>query len=124
MKLNAKTVQEYYEKVPPHRQKAMTALREMIIENAPEVEETFQHELPFYNLADSPFIALASQKNHISLYLNDPSLIQEYTPKLGKVSAGKNCLRIRNFDLLDQAQLVELIRVAYKKRLDRHGLPG
>ena len=59
-----------------------------------------------------PIIALAPQKNNISLYISvykDGKTIPEiYNKKLGKVSCGKSCVRFKtvedlNLDVLEQA---------------------
>jgi hypothetical protein len=60
-----------------------------------------------------PIIALANQKNHISLYLSaveDGEYIAEKNAdRLGKVSCGKSCIRFTKFDDLNVDVVKEII---------------
>ncbi len=61
-----------------------------------------------------PPIALAPQKNYISLYVygeKDGELFTTiYKSKLGKVTAGKSCINIKNVDKINQTELVNLVK--------------
>ncbi len=117
MKLDANNVTEYYEKVPEGRKEAMLEIRELIIENAQDVTEAFKNKLPFYDIDDKPFIALASQKHHISFYLAEPDLVEKYKSELGKVGVAKSCIRIKKYEQLNKDTLISLIKEAYKRRV-------
>ena len=81
MKSEATTVEDYLNEVPEERQSAMTAVREMILKNLPDGYEevmnwgmiTYQVPLSThsdtYNKKPLMYLALASQKNHMALYL-------------------------------------------------------
>lgn len=117
MKLDAQSVQEYFQKVPEERKAGLQQMRELIITHAPEATEIFKYNLPFYPMNDEPFISLASQKHHVSFYLNEPDLILAFKDKLGKVDLGKNCIRFRRFDQVDLKEFGNLIRAAHAKRI-------
>ncbi len=53
-------------------------------------------------IIDWPIVALASQKNYISLYVcaldGKQYLAEKYKDKLGKVSVGKSCIRFKKIE--------------------------
>lgn len=60
-----------------------------------------------------PLIALAAQKNYISLYacvvLDGQYIAEKYEPRLGKVNSGKSCIRFKHVDDLDLDGLREML---------------
>ncbi|HET8884562.1 MAG TPA: DUF1801 domain-containing protein [Candidatus Saccharimonadales bacterium] len=60
-----------------------------------------------------PLIALAAQKNHISIYacviLDGQYIAEKYESKLGKVNCGKSCIRFKKLDDLDLNGLQEML---------------
>ena len=82
MQSNAKTVDEYLSKIPEDRKNAIQKVREVILANLPEgIVETMNwgmisYEVPLsvypdtYNGKSLSFAGLASQKNHMAVYLS------------------------------------------------------
>ncbi len=68
---------------------------------------------------DWPVIALASQKNYISLYvccITDGQYLAERNKKeLGKVSVGKSCIRFKKLEDLNLPALKKLLKEAARK---------
>jgi Domain of unknown function (DU1801) len=118
MQSKAKTVTEYLNEVPDERQKVMTAMRKALKQNLPKgFEECMLYGMVNYVVPHSlypkgyhvtpqhplPFIAIASQKNYISLYhmaLYEGSLLEwfqdewkEHSTK--KPDMGKCCVRFK-----------------------------
>jgi hypothetical protein len=67
---------------------------------------------------DWSLIALASQKNYISVYVcctdNGVYLAEEYKDKLPKASIGKSCIRFKKLSDIDLSVLTEIIKKAKK----------
>jgi hypothetical protein len=67
---------------------------------------------------DWSLIALASQKNYISVYVcctdNGVYLADAYKDKLPKASIGKSCIRFKKLSDIDLAVLTEIIKKAKK----------
>lgn len=120
MQSNATTPDQYIAELPEDRKEVMQQLRETVKENLPQgFEETMQYGMISYVVPHSiypdgyhctptdalPFMSIASQKNHISVYhsgiYTDPELLAwfkaEY-PKhaTGKLDMGKSCIRFKN----------------------------
>ena len=94
MQSEAETVDEYIETLEKERKEAIIKLREIVKVTHPNMEESMKYRMPTYSQKDQ-YIAFASQKQYISLYVRSAELILKYKPKLGKVSLGKNCIRYR-----------------------------
>lgn len=113
------TPDEYLSSLPEDRKPAMTALRNVILENLPEgFVEVMSYGMLGYVVPHSiyasgyhcdpkqplPFMSIASQKNFIALYhmgiYSDESLLSwfkdEYSKQSSsKVDMGKSCIRFK-----------------------------
>jgi hypothetical protein len=65
---------------------------------------------------DWPVIAIASQKQYVSVYVcatkDGEYLAEKYKDKLGKVSVGKSCIRFKKLEDVNLDVLREVIRQA------------
>lgn len=121
MQSNAKTVPEYLSSLPDDRKKVMVGLRKTIKKNLPAgFEETMMYGMISYVVplklyakgyhvtpnTPLPFLSIASQKNHISVYhmalykggLLDWFLDEWKTHTTKKLDMGKSCIRFRKPD--------------------------
>jgi len=117
---SAITVDEYLAGLSPERSHALGAVREIILSNLPDgYEETITfgmigYVVPLERFSDTynghplQYAALASQKNHMSLYLNcvygnaerAASFRERYLATGRKLDMGKSCVRFRTLDQL------------------------
>jgi len=122
MKIEAVSVNDYFDKVPEERKLAMDKLRTSINSNLPDgYEERFGYGMPSWVVPHSiypagyhantklplPFMSIASQKNFIGLYhmgiYADVKLLKwwekeyaQYCTK--KIDMGKSCIRLKHLD--------------------------
>jgi len=65
-----------------------------------------------------PTVALASQKNYISLYVcaiqKEEYIAEKNKDELGKVSVGKSCIRFKKLEDLNLITLEKVIKFAAK----------
>jgi hypothetical protein len=128
MQSKAKTVQEYLSDLPNDRLDAIETVRDVILDNLPEgFEETINwgmiaYQVPLsrypdtYNKQPLMLAALASQKNHMAVYLTGVYADQQsrsqfteaYKATGKRMDMGKSCVRFRKLDDLP----VELIGAA------------
>lgn len=121
MKSEAKTVNEYLENLPEDRKLAISNVREVILDNLPkgyaEVMNwgMITYEIPLkikpetYNGQPLMYAALASQKNHMAVYLSgvyaDEKLLNwfrsEWKKSGKKLNMGKSCVRFKKLDDLN-----------------------
>jgi hypothetical protein len=123
------TVDEYLKGLPEDRRGPMTKVRSMVKKNLPKgYRERLDYgmiawELPLekfpdtYNKKPLCYIALASQKNHMALYLmgaygnpEQEKYLADAFKKAGKkLDMGKSCLRFRKLDDLALDALAEVV---------------
>ena len=120
MTIEAKTPDEYIEKLPDDRKEAVSKLRETVKSNLPKgFEECISYKMIGYVVPHSiypdgyhcdpklplPFINIASQKNFVALYhsgiYSDQELhdwfVGEYPKHVKtKLDMGKSCIRFKN----------------------------
>ena len=121
MQSQATTVQEYLSELPEDRRKALEALRKVIRKNLPRgYQEVVQYGMIGYSVPHSvypagyhcdprqplPFASIASQKNHLALYLFciycDPQEQARFVAAWKKaghaLDMGKGCVRFKTLE--------------------------
>jgi uncharacterized protein YdhG (YjbR/CyaY superfamily) len=137
MQSKAATVEKYLAALPEDRREALQALRKVILKNLDKpLEEGMQYGMIGYYIPHSiyppgyhcdpkqplPFAGMASQKNHMSLYLmcvyGDEAEKQRFVDewiksgkKLTKSTLGKACIRFTKLDDLP----LDLIGKTFKR---------
>lgn len=126
--VKAKSIKEYFSVLSKEEQKPMEFLNKFIRRAAPSLKPNFIYNMPGYGIfkykdyrkkiIDWPVIALASQKNYMSLYVcavHDGEYIAEkYKKDLGKVSVGKSCIGFKKLEDLNLKTLKKVIKLAEK----------
>ena len=124
----ATNVKDYLESLPEERKKAILVLHNFIRKVSPKLKSHFAYNMlgygsfPYKNykkeVIDWPIIALASQKNYMSVYVcaleNGEYLAEKYKDKLGKVSVGKSCIRFKKLEDLNLSELKLVLQKAIK----------
>ncbi len=123
MQSSAKTADEYLAELPEDRRAAIQAVRETILKNLPEgYAESMAYGMITYVVPHSiypagyhcdpkqalPFVSLASQKNHMAVYLmclyleegGEEWFRAEYAKTGKKLDMGKSCLRFKKLENL------------------------
>lgn len=118
MRSDASTVAEYLESLPRERREAIETVRDVILAHLPEGYEeamnwgmiTYQVPLATYpdtyNGKPLMYAALASQKNHMAVYLTSvysmPGALEQfeadYLATGRKLDMGKSCVRFKRLD--------------------------
>ncbi|MEV0675773.1 DUF1801 domain-containing protein [Actinosynnema sp. NPDC050436] len=109
----AATVEEYLGELPDERRDAVAEVREVILANLPEGYEEgmawgmITYSVPLsrsgktYNGQPLAYVALASQKNHLSLYLTcaygerEQEFRAEFEATGRKLDMGRSCIRFK-----------------------------
>jgi len=126
--VKAKTVKEYFAILPAERKAPIAFLHKFIQKSAPKLKSVFAYNMPGYGsfvyknykneTVDWPIIALASQKNYISVYVcavdKGEYIAEKYKKALGKVSVGRSCIRFKKLEDLNLATLKKVIKLAAK----------
>jgi uncharacterized protein YdhG (YjbR/CyaY superfamily) len=129
MQSSAATVEQYLSELPADRKESIEAIRETILANLPAgYEEAMNwgmitYQVPLeryphtYNGQPLAYAALASQKNHMAVYLSglymDEGASQQFEERYRatgkKYDAGKSCVRFKKLADLPLALIGETI---------------
>lgn len=126
--VKAKSIEEYFALLPPEKREVMDFLDQFIRKTVPSLKPLFAYNMPGYGtfkyksakkeLLDWPIIALANQKNYISIYVcaidGNEYIAEKYKNELGKVDVGKSCIRIKKLQYLNLETLAKVLKYAEK----------
>lgn len=124
----AKTVEEYLANIPDERKDLVLFLHNFIQKTSPKLTPHFAHNMigygsfPYKNYKKEmitwPTIALANQKQYVSIYVcsivDREYIAEKYKGELGKVSVGKSCIRLKKLEDLNLKTLRKIIKLAEK----------
>jgi hypothetical protein len=127
-KVKATSVESYLASVPKERKEDVMFLHEFIQKSATKLKPHFAYNMlgygsfPYLNykkeLITWPTIALANQKNYISLYVcsveDGKYIAEEHKKELGKVNVGKSCIRFKKISDLNLKTLKKVLQLAQK----------
>jgi hypothetical protein len=143
MQSSAKTVAEYLKSLPPDRREAISAVRKVILANLPKgYEECMSYGMIGYVVPHRiypkgyhcdpslplPFANLASQKNHMALYLmccygdkaTDEWFRKAWAAAGKKLDMGKSCVRFKKLEDVSLEVIGQVIaRVPVKNYIAR-----
>lgn len=127
--VKAKTVKEYLASVPTDRKKTILFLHDFIKKNAPSLKSHFANNMLGYGsfpykssyqkeVLEWPVVAMANQKNYISVYVcaivNGQYIAEKHKKELGKVSVGKSCIRFKKIEDLNLPMFKKVLQEASK----------
>ncbi len=124
----ATTVKEYLDALPPERKEEMMNVHKLIQKTVPKLKPHFAYNMlgygsfPYLNYKKEkiewPVIALASQKQYISVYVcavvDGKYIAETHEKELGKVSVGKSCIRFKTLEDVDLPALKKVLLLAAK----------
>jgi hypothetical protein len=143
MRSEATSIERYLADLPPDRRDAIEAIRAVILENLPKgYEEGMQYGMIGYYVPHSvypagyhcdpqqplPFAGLASQKNHMALYLmciyghpEQEAWFRRAWGKTGKkLDMGKSCVRFKRIGDVPLEVIGEAIRRVPARKFIEH----
>lgn len=126
--VKAKTIKEYMDMLPEDRRKILEFLHTFIQKAAPKLKPSFMYNMPGYGsfqyknskkeILEWPVIAVASQKNYVSVYVcaveNGKYVAEMHAKELGKVSVGRSCIRFKKLEDVNLAVLEKVMKRAEK----------
>lgn len=126
--VEAHSISEYLGMLSEERRKPIKFLHTFIQKTSPKLKPHFAHNMLGYgsfkyknykkDVIDWPIVALASQKNYISVYVcaivHGKYVAEQYKKELGKVSVGRSCIRFKKLEDLNLEVLAKVIKMAAK----------
>lgn len=125
----AKSIAEYLLLVPDERKKVIDFLHAFIQEVVPNLKPYYASNMIGYGsffYLDSkkekrewPIIALANQKNYITIYvcalIEDKVAIEKYKKDLGKLTKSLSCIRFKKIEEINLETVKTVLKLAEKK---------
>lgn len=124
----AKSVKEYLAALPPNRRESIEFLHTFIQETVPNLRPYFATNMlgygsfPYKNykkeLIEWPVVAMASQKQHISIYVcavkDGEYIAEKHKKELGKVKVGRSCISFKKLSDLNLDVFKKVLKAAEK----------
>lgn len=127
-KNSSTSIKEYISKVPENRKKDIKCIHDFIEKTVPSLKPHFASNMIGYGSfqyldskkqkKDWPIIALANQKNYISIYMcatdGKQYVAEKYAKQLGNVSVGRSCIRFKKVEDLNLDTLKAVLKIGEK----------
>jgi uncharacterized protein YdhG (YjbR/CyaY superfamily) len=106
-----KELQPYFKNLPKDRLNRLKELHSLILELFPSATTSMKYKMPTYEWQDG-WVALANQKNYISLYTCGPQHLASFKKKYPDLKTGKGCINFRDKDEIPYSALKDVITSA------------
>ena len=110
MQSKAKTVTEYMKEVPVEHLDALTELREICMQSLKGFKEVMEYGYPGYSRNGSTEIGWQSQKNGISLFIKEETILKNFKSKHKSLDISRNNVHFKDPNKLPLPILTELIK--------------
>ncbi|HOJ48432.1 MAG TPA: DUF1801 domain-containing protein [Bacillota bacterium] len=102
-------VEQYIQNFPPEVRERLTAIREIILESAPQATERICMRMPTYDLNGKWLVHFAGFKNHIGFY-PQPEGIEAFKEKLAGYKTSKGAVQFPHSKPLPTDLIREIVR--------------
>lgn len=110
MQYDVRTPEEYLEMLEEDwRKEKLLLIRKMILDYAPELEESIRYKMLNFGNDDRYVFALNAQKHYVSLYVGSIEKVEGSEKLLEGFNLGKGCIRVRKTINLEETGLKEFI---------------
>lgn len=101
-------VQAYFDALPANRKSRIESLHSLILTLFPDAVVDMQYKMPTYRFGDG-WVAVANQKNYISLYTCGFHHIEDFKAKHPSTKTGKGCINFRDKDPLPLSDIESVV---------------
>lgn len=107
-------LENYIRSVPANRSERFNMLHSLILELYPDAVVSMSYKMPTYKMG-SGWVALANQKNYISLYTCGYHHIESFKEKYPEFKTGKGCINFRDKDELPVEGIKQVVMHAIER---------
>ena len=104
-------VKNYISSLPSERKDRFQSIHTMIVELYPNATIDMKYKMPTYQIGEG-WVAIANQKNYVSLYTCGYHHIEKFKVKHPKINTGKGCIRFKDRDPLPLKDLQSVVKHA------------
>lgn len=106
-------MQDYLREIPSARETQFNVLHDLILERYPQVTVDMKFKMPTYTISEN-WVALANQKNYISLYTFDAEDIKTFKQCHPTIKSGKTCINFCESDELSLDGAADVLARAFE----------
>ena len=120
MKPKDPDARNYFAALADDRRSKLIELHETIVSLFPDIHLDMAYKMPTYR-QDDGWVAIANQKNYVSLYTCGYHHIEAFKRKHPDIKTAKGCINFKDSDNLPLADIKEVIRhaIEHPKQLTR-----
>ncbi len=107
-------VEDYIKAVTPKRSERLNSIHSLILRLYPQAIVDMKYKMPTYTVGDG-WVALANQKNYISLYTCSYHHIASFKIKNPRIRTGKGCINFKDSDDLPIRDIERVIKHAIEQ---------
>lgn len=104
-------LENYIENIPVERGERFNILHSLVMRLYPEADVDMDYKMPTYRVGEG-WVAIANQKNYISLYTCGEQHIESFKEKHSGIKTGKGCINFRDSDDLPLKDIEQVIKHA------------
>ncbi len=105
------SVEAYFSAVPAERKTRLAALHQLVVGCFPDIVVDMKYKMPTYQFGEG-WVALANQKNYISLYTCGYHHIEDFKTSYPQIKTGKGCINFRDKDDMPLAEIEQVVKHA------------
>jgi hypothetical protein len=107
-------VDNYINSLDGIKKETASTLTNFIRQTYPDIDETFEHNMPAYKVDGKLVLSFAALKSYFSFYTNDTRILKLTKELLPGTSLGKSCARIK----YSEENLIEILIDICKEAID------
>ena len=104
-------VRQYLQAVPEERKARVNEIHSLILQLYPKALVDMKYKMPTYWVGEG-WVALANQKQYISLYTCGAHHIEQFKAKHPNIKTGKGCINFRDTDAIPISDIRKVVRHA------------
>jgi uncharacterized protein YdhG (YjbR/CyaY superfamily) len=108
-------VAAYFKSLDAPTRATLTELRNWIVQIAPHASESMLYRMPSYVLG-ADWVSYKAQKNYISLYFCEASVVPKHAKALAHLNVGKGCVRFNQIEQLPKKVILQMLKESARLR--------
>ena len=105
-----KSVEAYFESLPPEQRRPLQKLRESIASAAPEAEEGITYSMPGFLIGGKGFVGYMAFKDHYSFFPMSPEAVEAHRDELGDRVTGKGTIQFEYGERFPAALVKKVVK--------------
>ncbi len=107
-------IDHYIASCSPTHQEAITAIRKIVHDIAPEASEAILYKMPTFMIGTETLCNISSRANYVALYC-DPTVVEAFIKGLKGLDVGKSCIRFKKLSEIDLNVVEKILTTIVRK---------